>query len=224
MKSSPNTSGSKSAVVRWIVLGGGFCLYVAALLLAGKALRGSWVVFLAVPLLAILLPLPLLAVLSRIYNAVMGVTVDERVGPVISCEIGGSPALAGYLSDLIAESPGSDGYLCSIELFFDGNGEIGSIAANLTDHPGLAAFRECLMVIRKRAEVEAVLLGVVDFPPGEWPYVETILVFTSAVPEEVSAWAEIMAPDEVGAGLRHKTFAGMPACPPGMQPVHLWWD
>ncbi len=49
-----------------------------------------------------------------------------------------------------------------VELFFDGNDDIGSIGCNLLNHPGTAAFRELLMGIRARNDVQDVLVEVYE--------------------------------------------------------------
>lgn len=216
------TSGPRG--IGSLILWGGLLLYVGLLAGAYDALRGSSQIYLVIPLLAILVPLPLLAVLSRIHNRITGVKESVPLRLTLPEKMGGSPALVAHLSRSVAEHPQADCFLCNIELFFEGNDDPGSIAANMAGHPGLAAFRDCLTEIRAKPGVQDVLIGIVDFPEGEWPYAEMVLVLTSAGPAMVSTWAAGIDPDEVGAGLRYKTCAGIPVCRPGMQPVCLWWD
>ncbi|HKW46066.1 MAG TPA: hypothetical protein VJN70_01420 [Gemmatimonadaceae bacterium] len=109
--------------------------------------------------------------------------------------------------------------------FFDGNGDDGSIAANLIEHPGVRRFAELTSAIEARADVEAVLVGITDLMAdgeGSWPYSDTLYVLTSAPPSAVRGWLAELAPDEVETG-----FAGGVAAPPlgpGMAPVRVWWD
>ena len=56
-----------------LILWGGVVLYIGLLAGAYEALRRTWKIYVAIPLLAILVPLPLLAVLSRIHNRITGV-------------------------------------------------------------------------------------------------------------------------------------------------------
>lgn len=207
-----------------LILGGGLVLYVGLLAGAYEALRGTWKIYVAIPLLAILVPLPLLVVLSRIrqWNAQIKASAQRHM--TLPETMGGSPALVAYLSGSVAEHPQADCFLCSIELFFEGNDDPASIAGNMPGHPGLAVFRDCLMEIRAKPEVQDVLICLVDFAEDEWPYTDTILVFTSASPEAVSEWVARIDPDAVDAGLRYSDSAGLPVCQPGMRPVYLWWD
>lgn len=42
-----------------------------------------------------------------------------------------------------------------IARFFDGNDDLGSIGCNLMEHPGMDAFRETLLALQTRRDVEA---------------------------------------------------------------------
>lgn len=220
---SPRRIKIESVILRCLIIGGGLCFYVGLIAGAIDASRGSWKVFVIPPLLAVVVAIPLLAVLSRIYGWGRGRSAP-LIPPGALAKIGGSPALSAHLASLVRKQPGADCYLCSIELFFDGNEDPGSIAANMAGHPGLVEFRRCLTGIRERPEVQDVLLGIVDFPEGEWPYAEIVFVFTSATPDTVWSWAKILDADAAGTGWHYQTPAGASPCEPGKQPVHLWWD
>jgi hypothetical protein len=83
------------------------------------------------------------------------------------------------LADLLAEIERQGGYtngvgpepVVSLELFFDGNDDPGSIGCNLPDHPGLADFYSVLRSIRDRPEVDGVWVGISELMgPNEWPF------------------------------------------------------
>ncbi|HDH7601062.1 TPA: hypothetical protein PJG78_003528, partial [Escherichia coli] len=54
---------------------------------------------------------------------------------------------------------------------------------------------------------------------------ESILVITTASPEEVQSWfVEEIAPDECWEGWSEDTEHGWVEVPVGMHPVTCWWD
>src|SRR3954453_1549975 len=64
-----------------------------------------------------------------------------------------------------------------IDRFFDGNDDPGSIGCNLIEHPGINQFREVLVGLTQRADVEAVYAQIAELDPGEdsWPFTDTVL-------------------------------------------------
>ena len=54
-----------------------------------------------------------------------------------------------------------------IDRFFDGNDDIGSIGCNLSPHPGMDVFRNCLVGLLDRADVEAVYARIYELDPGK---------------------------------------------------------
>jgi hypothetical protein len=65
-------------------------------------------------------------------------------------------------------------WIASIDVFFDGNDDYGSIGCNLADHPGIDVFREVLLGILDRADVAAVYAQISEIDPGEeyWPFAD----------------------------------------------------
>src|SRR5262245_50992998 len=114
-----------------------------------------------------------------------------------------------------------------LETFFDGNDDQGSIGCNLGDqHPGIERFHRVLATVKKRADVQDVLVGIYEADDEDncWPFSETVYVITSAPASVVSEWLSELLPDEVEEGLPHGPPPGMPALQPGMRPVWVWWD
>jgi hypothetical protein len=114
----------------------------------------------------------------------------------------------------------------SLEAFFEGNDDPGSIGCNLPNHPGPHRFYELLAAIRARREVQDVLVGIYEIVEDDssWPFAETVYVLTSAAPEVVRQWAAELEPDEVEAGFPNGEPPGAPVLAQGMTPVRLWWD
>lgn len=55
----------------------------------------------------------------------------------------------------------------SIERFFDGNDDADSIGCNLLDHPGIDIFRDALVGLLRRRDVQAVYARISELDPGE---------------------------------------------------------
>jgi hypothetical protein len=64
----------------------------------------------------------------------------------------------------------------TIDQFFDGNDDLGSIGCNLAPHPGLHVFRETLKMLEARRDVSGVWIAIYDTADGDWPFSETVLV------------------------------------------------
>ena len=138
------------------------------------------------------------------------------------------------LPDLRAEIDRQGGYetgdgpepVVSLELFFEGNDDLGSIGCNLVDHPGIPEFFAVLRDLRDRVEVHDVLVGISEvLGPDEWPFADHVYVVTSASARQVENWAARLRPDEPGSDW----WNGVPpareiSLPAGMRLVTLWWD
>jgi hypothetical protein len=89
----------------------------------------------------------------------------------------------------------------SLEEFFIGNNDLGSIGCNLgRGHPGIAAFYDTLQAIRSRPGVQDVLVRVCEYDsPSSWPFSDTAYVLSSATLDEVQRWTATLQPSEVYA-------------------------
>lgn len=116
-------------------------------------------------------------------------------------------ALMKFVSDLGCSVPLEQPYpLVPLKLFFDGNSDEGSIAANRDEHFTLTQVRDWLFSLQERSDVRDILLMLIEEPDEfiEWPYAENIIVVTSATEEVVREWAEPRGA-EVCAGMLYRT-------------------
>ena len=114
--------------------------------------------------------------------------------------------------------------LVSLEQFFDGNDDGGSIWCNLDTAPEPAEVRKALEGIRARPDVHDVLILVTQWDgEGSWPFADTVLLVTSASAETVESWfGDAYRPDEIYPGTPSH---GEPYTPPeDMQVISAWWD
>jgi hypothetical protein len=90
--------------------------------------------------------------------------------------------------------------LVPIDIFFDGNDDLGSIGCNLIDHPGIEAFRSTFARIAKRHDVEAIYAQIDELEPGEgsWPFTDTVFFVGSITANDLASELSALEPDEVG--------------------------
>ena len=115
----------------------------------------------------------------------------------------------------------------SLEDFFTGNDDLGSIGCNLAKHPGPQRFSAVLRSIRDRPEVQDVLVTIYENAEEEesmWPFSERVYVFTSATPQQLGEWAAELRPSAVEEGFVGGAPKVAPELEPGMKVLSLWWD
>lgn len=140
------------------------------------------------------------------------------------------------LWDLTGHTVPDEGALVSIESFFAGNRDVGSIAPNLVEgspdpvmrHPGVDAIGQRLAEVRARPEVSDVLVDVMieweEYPEGEWPYAQAIQVVTSAAPETVDSWIAGLNADPCAEVSEPGGWVNAPEVPSGHRIITIWWD
>jgi hypothetical protein len=134
------------------------------------------------------------------------------------------------IAKIKAQPPG--GYdkpfpIVSLEDFFTGNDDMGSIGCNLDEHPGPQFFYSVLRGIRDRREVQDVLVTIYEIEEQDetmWPFSERVYVLTSATPEELRQWAAELQPTEIEEGFIGGPPLAAPALKLGMKVLSLWWD
>ncbi|MBX3359198.1 MAG: hypothetical protein KF745_12315 [Phycisphaeraceae bacterium] len=109
-------------------------------------------------------------------------------------------------------------------LFFDGNDDEASIGCNLSEHPGMDAFRATVDQVRARPEVGGILAQVCEvMDDPDWPFVDTLLVCSTASQEQIAGWFERLSPDDVYEA-DTSGLVGVPPPPPGYRWWAVWWD
>lgn len=118
--------------------------------------------------------------------------------------------------------------LVTLEEFFDGNDDLGSIGCNLPEHPGLAVFYDTLQTIRQQPETQKVLVAITetneDDPGGYWPFSDHVYILTRAQLSEVEGRLSALDVDEVGEGYPQGVPAAAPPLQAGYSVYYGWWD
>ena len=122
------------------------------------------------------------------------------------------------------DEPGTPTPLLTIDEFFEGNSEVGSIGCNLDSAPAPARFYELFREMARRPEVKDIRVQITAFDVPEWPFSDTVYVITSATPEDVVSWfPDELKPDEIWEGFVDQPFEPYEV-PAGCKPVACWWD
>lgn len=116
--------------------------------------------------------------------------------------------------------------LVSLEDFFTGNQDLGSIGCNLGKHPGIEVFFKKLAAIRSRPDVYEVLVGITDTnendpDPHCWPFSDRIYIATSGSIGDVEQWIRPLSPTEVV----EEEAASRPFSTASDRKTYcVWWD
>lgn len=114
----------------------------------------------------------------------------------------------------------------TIEEFFDGNLDEGSIGCNLDPHPGIGAFRATFEALLVKAKAIDVRFPIVEWIEGlDWPFTDKAIVITKLDPDEIKDLVGQLTPDEVGFldESAIKSFDGLKV-PGDFRAVLIWWD
>ena len=117
--------------------------------------------------------------------------------------------------------------IVTLEEFFDGNDDYGSIGYNFyPDQPAPSEFYDLFKRIRGRPDVADVLVEVSQQEmPDEWPSTDTVWILTSAPLEEVASWlGERFQADEIWDGWTDHLVREPVDVPLHCRPVGVWWD
>jgi len=117
--------------------------------------------------------------------------------------------------------------LVTLEQFFEGNDDPGSIGYNLglpdiTPQKLYKVFAD----IRERPDVSDVLVEVKDMEdPDGWPSADTVWIITSAIPEEIERWLghDLRGDDYFTGWTKYVNHRGVKV-PYGHKPIGVWWD
>lgn len=125
------------------------------------------------------------------------------------------------LPEDIEETP-----VVSLEQFFQGNDDIGSIGCNLDPHPGIARFFAVLKQLRDDPFVADVLVGIYEIDETTddmWPYTEEVFVITSAGRREIEAKVKSLEVSEIYE-TSPENLRPEPSVPDNHRVYMLWWD
>jgi hypothetical protein len=115
----------------------------------------------------------------------------------------------------------------SLEEFFIGNDDLGSIGCNLADHPGIQKFYNILKAIREKHEVQDVLIEIHEVEESDesmWPFSERVYILTHCTREQVKKWVSELEPDEITEGYGGGVPPAAPQLEAKVTAYAVWWD
>jgi len=114
----------------------------------------------------------------------------------------------------------------SLELFFEGNDDIGSIGCNLLNHPGIEKFYSVLKHIRNKSNVQDVFIEIMEYEEGDdvWPFSERVYILTEASTGEVTNWVKELEIDDISEGYMFGQPKVAPKLKVGYFVYSIWWD
>jgi hypothetical protein len=137
-------------------------------------------------------------------------------------------ALEKTVTNLLRGASGRSIPVVPLDLFFEGNRDVGSIGCNLSPHPGVAHFHNVLTRLRSRPEVQDVLVEVDELGDADtWPYSGAVYVLTSLPAADIASSVAALGPEDPidgPADMPKQTVVGLPQLREGMRVVMLWWD
>lgn len=122
--------------------------------------------------------------------------------------------------------PGEELPLVSLEDFFEGNDDIGSMGCNLMEHPGMDAFYRILKDIRTKDKVRDVLVGIYEIEDDfedQWPFSENVIIITTASKDQVWDWCKELMIDDIWEEDPSR-LKPVPTIKEGENIWTIWWD
>lgn len=116
--------------------------------------------------------------------------------------------------------------IVSIEDFFEGNNDEGSIGCNLLEHPGIDTFYKVFLDIREKTNVQNVFVEIMEIEDNEdyWAFSERVYILTSADISTVEGWVEQLQPTEIDEGYAFGKPPLAPDLKEGYKVISIWWD
>lgn len=116
--------------------------------------------------------------------------------------------------------------IVTLEDFFEGNNDEGSIGCNLMGHPGVEKFYHVLLSIRNKDNVQDVLVEIMEVEDDEeyWAFSERIYVITSVDESLLGSWVRDLEPSDIDEGYAFGEPPNAPSLLPEYKVYSIWWD
>lgn len=112
----------------------------------------------------------------------------------------------------------------SVDEFFDGNKDTGSIGCNIfPDPPSLSDFYEILKKIELGEKTKTLAIRIADVDDVDWFYTDAVYIVGAYNIREIKQLFEPLKPDEVYEGLMYGTPANFPDVN-NSKSYSIWWD
>ena len=113
----------------------------------------------------------------------------------------------------------------SIEDFFDGNEDVGSIGVNIYPNPpSLKEFYDTLKEIKKGVKTQDLLIRIADIDDTEWFFTDTIYISGDYTLAEIKKMFKQLKPDEIYEGMMYDEPSNIPQLNPNSKAYSIWCD
>jgi hypothetical protein len=120
--------------------------------------------------------------------------------------------------------PGNE-ILVTLEDFFEGNDDYGSIGVNLyPNQPSPSEFYSKFKEIRQLDSVDNIYVRIADTEDGDWAYTDAVYIVTTLSIPDLQKLLTDLQPDEIYEGWMYDTPVNAPITPIGFQVLSVWWD
>ncbi len=115
--------------------------------------------------------------------------------------------------------------LVTLEDFFEGNHDYGSIGVNLYPHqPSPSDFYLKFKEIRQLDSVDNIYVRIADINDGDWAYTDNVYIVTSLSKVELQILLKDLMPDELYEGWGDTKPINAPDLPDDFKVISAWWD
>jgi len=113
----------------------------------------------------------------------------------------------------------------TVDEFFNGNEDDGSIGANLyPEQPSLQFFWDTFNTMLASAKVENIFIRIADAEDTDWFYTDTAYVVGDVTFEEVTEMVKELHPSEIYNEWMYGQPVNLSGINPGKKVYSLWWD
>jgi hypothetical protein len=115
--------------------------------------------------------------------------------------------------------------LVTLEDFFEGNDDYGSIGVNLyPNQPSPSDFYSKLKEIKKLDSIDNVYVRIADIENLEWVYTDAVYVVTTLSKAELTVLLSDLKPNEIHEDWLYGKPTNTPKIPNGFVVYTVWWD
>lgn len=111
----------------------------------------------------------------------------------------------------------------SIETFFEGNNDTGSIGVNLYPQPSLEDFYSVFKKIKSYDKTESIFVRIAeDDEDAEWFYTDTVYIVGNYSIDEIKVMVKEIQPDEIYENWMYGKPVNIPETKNNV--FSIWWD
>lgn len=113
----------------------------------------------------------------------------------------------------------------SLDEFFDGNDDYGSIGPNIHENqPSLEEFYVTFKDLIVSRDAKEILVRISDIEGLDWPFTDAVYIITDRYLEDIEEKVDHLQPDEICEGWMYGKPVNVGDLHKGLDVFTLWWD